>query len=901
MTQPVASFSGISSGVQWRDMIDQIMSIEAARRFDPLALRQGALRTQSEAWKQFQGIAIKFRDAARAFQAATAFDLFSTSGGTAANGRALVSVSAGTGAQPGSYSMEVLSTARAEKIGGAVVEGSSTQLGVSGSFALNGRTITVSAEDTLVSLRDKINATTAGAGASGVSATILSVSGGARLVLTAQTTGAAGIEMLDDGAGTLGALGFTDGTAHSNIGANGAARTNHLSSSTAAIATLLGVPLPTPSTIRIGGQAILIDLEVDSITTIAAKIAAATGNADSVRVMSEKVGTSTRHWIETDATVEVDPNDAEMSARTLAALGFTREGRSDIAQVVSSSNTFFDQSTNSQAEGSALLSNLTVNGQSLAIGDGDVITIGGTRGDGTAVTHSFAVNAGTTLQDLLSAINDSESGFGSGIRTASAGVDGGRITLADQTAGDSSLGLTLTVTRSTGGTVSLGAFSTDDGVVGRSRVIASGADALVRVDGQLIRSATNTITGAIAGTTVSALAAQPGETVTVNVERNADAIAGLLQEFAAAYNAVRSWVTTNSAPGGALAGNSALRSMAGTLTSQLLQPVVGITGDYTSAALVGLQHDRNGVLSLDVGMFKNALQNDLEGVRRLFTQSGSTTDFELEYITAGELAAPTATGYAVEITQAATLATVTGASFTNYATTGTADTVSITDASTGRIAEVLLSDGDDIQTIVNRMNSSFATQGLRLSAERTVGDQIRLVSLDYGTEGGFTVAYTPGDGGDGTALLGIAAGEHTGLDVAGMINGALATGRGQMLTGARGDASEGLVVRYTGTTARSAGSVGFSLGIGGALARAAGTLASDSSGAALYVQSTAQQADAIDPRLDDIQKRLDARRDALIRQFVAMEGAMAKAQALGDALIAQINSLNASSFNNNRR
>jgi flagellar hook-associated protein 2 len=471
-------------------------------------------------------------------------------------------------------------------------------------------------------------------------------------------------------------------------------------------------------------------------------------------------------------------------------------------------------------------------------------------------------------------------------------VTDGRVTLTDSAAGDSALALTLTLARSSGGSVSLGTFSTAHGTVGRSRVITDGTDALVRVDGQLVRSATNTVTGAIAGTTINVLAAEPGALTTVQVTRDADAMVKTLQDFAAAYNALRSWASTNAAPGGALANNSALRTMAGSLTAQLLQPIAGVAGALTSASLAGLQHDRNGVLSLDVAVFKAALSTDLDGVRALFSQTGTATDAAVEFITGGDTTAPTASGYAVEITQAATQAELTGAAFATYTTTGTPDTITLTDASTGRSAEVLLADGDDLTTIVQRMNSAFAADGLRLTAERTVDDRIRLVSTDFGTEGGFTIAYTAGDGGDGTALLGLAAGAHAGLDVAGTINGTAGTGKGQMLTGASGDASAGLVVRYTGDTARAAGTVRFSLGVGGTLARVAQTLAADSSGAALQMTTTASQADALDPRLDDIQKRLDARRDALVRQFVAMEGALAKSQALSSALLSQLNAFN---------
>jgi hypothetical protein len=36
MSDPIGSFSGLASGIQWRDMITQIMEMESQRRLDPI-------------------------------------------------------------------------------------------------------------------------------------------------------------------------------------------------------------------------------------------------------------------------------------------------------------------------------------------------------------------------------------------------------------------------------------------------------------------------------------------------------------------------------------------------------------------------------------------------------------------------------------------------------------------------------------------------------------------------------------------------------------------------------------------------------------------------------------------------------------------------------------------------
>ena len=70
-------------------------------------------------------------------------------------------------------------------------------------------------------------------------------------------------------------------------------------------------------------------------------------------------------------------------------------------------------------------------------------------------------------------------------------------------------------------------------------------------------------------------------------------------------------------------------------------------------------------------------------------------------------------------------------------------------------------------------------------------------------------------GGNGQANLHFASSGATvnpGLDVAGMINGVLATGSGQTLTGAAGNAAEGLAVTITGGLTGARGTANYSQG-----------------------------------------------------------------------------------------
>jgi flagellar hook-associated protein 2 len=444
VTGPIGTISGLSSGIQWRDLIDQIMKAEQTRTLDPVTARQTALNKQSTAWTTFQGLAAKVRTTAAALRDQASFDALSASATrSATTSRDLVSATATTGASPGTYGVEVLALARAEKLGGSFVADSSAALGVSGAFALNGVSITVAAGDSLVGVRDKINAANTGSTASGVSATIISTAAGAHIVLASSATGAAGIDTVDGTTGTLQSLGFIDATTSANIAASGVTQTHRVSSATIAIGAFLGLTMPAATTMSVGGAVVSVDLAVDSLTTIASKINTATGNASAASVQSETIGGKTSYRLVTNATVATDSSmNLANSTRALAVLGFTRPGRTGVTQVLKSANTFVDSGTTVNATGTALLTALQTNSQSLGIVATDTVTITGTRGDGTTITGTLAVGAGTTLQNLVDAVTAA----GAGARAATASLSGGRIVLTDGTTGDSQLALSVTVT-----------------------------------------------------------------------------------------------------------------------------------------------------------------------------------------------------------------------------------------------------------------------------------------------------------------------------------------------------------------------------------------------------------------------------------------------------------------------
>jgi flagellar hook-associated protein 2 len=884
MADPIGSFSGLASGIQWRDMVDQIMALEASRKLTPVTDRQTTEQKRLDAWGSFSSLVAKFRDATKGLRDGSAFGTFKVNASaSASSGRALVAATASVSATPGTYTVEVDDVARANKLSGNIVNSATTPLGLTGDFSVNGRAVTLTATDTLSQVRDKINALNSGASASGVSASVLSTGVSAqRLILTSEASGAGGIELADGAAGVLASLGVVDGTTSLNLTDTGGTQSYKVTSSTAAIATMMGVSIAPPSSITINGQTIAVDLTVDSLTTIAAKIQAAGGTAE---LTSESVNGKTGYRLVTGDAVAASTPDGQ---RTLEMLGFVKGGRAGVAQVVRNDTALGDAS-NAAAGTGTLLTDLSLGGAGLGLLAGDTFKVQGTRGDGSAVSLSFTVGAADTVQSLLDRINDATSGFRAGARQATATLSGGRIVLTDAAGGDSQLSLSLTATHAAGGNVSLGRMSTF--VTGRARELVAGTDARVTIDGVAMRRPTNTITDAISGVTLNVLQAEAGTTVDLTVSRDGESIRGSVDNVAKAYNALVKFVADQRVSGQPLATSAPLRAALASITNTLLAPVAGATGSFTRTAIAGLALQKDGTLALDATIFDAALTRNYADVARLFQTGGTATNSEVSY---GFSTDKTQAGtYGVNITAAPATASVAGAGFSGtYADDGTPDTMTITDASTNLSGSIQLANGDTTDLIVNKLNAMFAANKMNVTASMN-GNDVVIAGTQYGSAAKVTVAYTAG-GADGSAQLGIAAGVYGGVDVQGTIGGLAAIGYGRSLTGATGGATEGLALRYTGTAVGAMGTLTFMQGAAGALFNAADVIARSGDGAIATQQDAINRTiTSLKTRADTVQQMLDRRKDGLVAQFTAMESAIARIQSQGTAITNFLNAVKA--------
>jgi len=862
--------SGLVSTLDWATVIDQLMEI-AHRKVDLLEERKSQFEEKQSAWQDFNSKLLSLLTEARSLRTDDAFALFETSlsSNSSTEASELLSVEVGTSAHEGTYQIEILSVAQARRLSSKGFSAPDEALGLEGELVIGDEVLSISSTDTLYSLRDKINALDAG-----VRATVVQVSSeDYRLILTAEETGRTGFSVKDaSSVELLQALGLADGTLEvKHLGHDGSF-SDAFSSTTEAIGDLLGLSSPPSGTVQIKGTAVSIDLSTDSLTDIRDKMVAA-GIEASIETVT--VGDETRYRLKVGATLASDFVDQN---NVLELLGIVEEGQSNVAQVLTSSNSL-QKTSGGYIDASTTWAEVDTTGTGVNdISNGDTITILGRRHDGTEVRATYTISDKTTdtLQGLLDAI---EEAFGGEV-TAEITSDG-KIRVTDNTAGDSLLELTLVGNNEGGGSLDFGEVEVT--TRGYSMEISEGQDARLRIDGTLIERSQNVISDALPGVTLNLKSADPSTVITLQVSRDLEGIEEEVQAFVEKYNEVITFMNEQftyneeQEQGGVLMGSATLLSIQSQIRSIVSGTITGLPEGFNALSLIGITSDRNGLLSIDSEDFRDALEEDFEAVRKVFAPAGSTSTSELEYIYhSSDTQAGT---YSVVITQVATQASVTGTEDLSSGIAGD-ETITITELGTGKEAVVELTAGETIDDIVNALNSEFSEQGMHIRAEND-GGRLKLLHLDYGSANGFTVSQT-------ADYTGIADETYQGTDVAGTIDGESAEGEGQYLTGSSG-AAKGLVIKYTGTTTGEVGSVTLTFGVAEQLYRALEAITDPYEGIIKAETDGLQdRIDYIEERIEDMEERLERQRETLTQQFIAMENALAQLKTLSSWLSQQI-------------
>lgn len=517
-----------------------------------------------------------------------------------------------------------------------------------------------------------------------------------------------------------------------------------------------------------------------------------------------------------------------------------------------------------------------------AIGGGTATTLtfdfgtisGGSFDSGTGkyTGAAFASNGTGTKTVTIDSTNNSLAGIREAINNAQVGVtatiinDGGaspyRLVLTENSTGkDKSVKISV----SGDATVST-LLAHDPAATQNLSETITAQNAAFKVDGIAITKASNTVTDAIPGVSLILQKTNAGSPIKVNVTQDTTQITSAVNAFVKAYNDVNKTLSDLSAydasakQGAILNGDATVRSLQSQIRSTLGSALTGLTGSYTTLSQIGVSFQKDGTMAVDAAKLQTAIDSDPQSIGELFAASGTPTDSLISYTAATANTQPGS--YSVNITQLATKGQIAGSAAAALTiNSGTNDTLNVTLG--GVSATITLAAGTyasasalatEVQSKINSV-TAFAAAGLAVTATESAG-VITLAANDYGSGAGISITGNNAK----TDLLGGAPVTTAGLDVAGSINGVTATGAGQSLTGATGDASEGLKITITGGATGIRGTVSFFQGYAYKL----DTLASG------FLNSTG----AIPSRTDGINnsiKDIDSRRDALNRRLVDIE------------------------------
>ncbi len=215
----------------------------------------------------------------------------------------------------------------------------------------------------------------------------------------------------------------------------------------------------------------------------------------------------------------------------------------------------------------------------------------------------------------------------------------------------------------------------------------------------LIERSSNTVNDLFAGVTLTLYGAEPGTAIKLDIDRDLSGVQTSITNFVNAYNAVRQFINTQNrtaaADGtkddssGPLFGSSVLSDLQQTLTRIVGGGTQGVSKAFSSLGQIGIGFvDNNALddplkadtLTLDATKLEQALINNPDDVRRLFSFDFSSSDPRITLLGFTGKTAYSPTGYTLNLTSDGT--NVTGADINGVTGSATVNgkTIAVTDA-----------------------------------------------------------------------------------------------------------------------------------------------------------------------------------------------------------------------------
>lgn len=536
----------------------------------------------------------------------------------------LVGVTVNGLAEKGTYEVEVLRTARAQKDSSDVftslahsnrsdaITSATTGLDTlvsmpAGDFTINGKTVSVLATDTLEQVRDKINAVSG----IGVTASITNPGAGDfRLVITNNTPGST--TSYGDSTDILAALGVLNpDDSIKNLVQAPVTNTN----------SALNVLRPgfAGGSFSINGVSISID-PTNTLQDLRDRINTVTATAG---VSATIVSSSTSQaFLVITATATGTPITYSDPSNVLAELGVLNNDDSvknslQVSQTaLFTANGLRDQSR----QRSDIIYNPAVALSALAPG---LVTPGAQSVQISSGGVPFTVNYNDTMttNDVISAVNAAAILAGSDVRASLETIEGGnggfRLVIKDAS------GDPVTFASDTGGFIAAMDFR----------------------DPKILERASNTVSDLIPGMTLNLFAAEGGTTIKIDIEQNLNDVKNQIATFVEAYNSLISFIniqnTVDPITGkptedtGILFGSRVISDVTGRLGLAISQAIGGVNASFASLGNIGVKFVDNkrisdqslrNTLEIDEQRLDAVLLNNGDDVRKLFTFDGRTND-----------------------------------------------------------------------------------------------------------------------------------------------------------------------------------------------------------------------------------------------------------------------------------
>lgn len=528
-----------------------------------------------------------------------------------------------------------------------------------------------------------------------------------------------------------------------------------------------------------------------------------------------------------------------------------------------------------------------------AVGTG-TMTI--TLGNYDAVSNTFTANpekaaksititaANNSLAGIRDAINAGDMGVTASI--VNDGVNGGKLVLTSKESGAVN-SIRVSVADADGDNTDMSGLSslaydpTAGAGAGKNMTeLQAAKNAQLNIDGIDVESASNVVTGVLEGITLNLFKAS-ADTVSLDVTKDTDKITEAVNAFVKAFNDFNTTVrnltkfdesTTDytQKKSGVLLGDATARSISTQIRGMLAQ-TVSSGGEFTSLSQIGVTFQRDGSLAVDSTKLKNAVETNFDDIAKLFIATGASGDADISF--AGTGSKTQSGSYAVNITQAATKATLTGNAGPDLnIVAGVNDTLDMKIGDRTYNLTIPAGNYASAEALAASLQSQFVGAGLgtEVSVE---GGMLKLTAASYGSDNLLEVT------GGTSSLFGNSPLYQAGLDVAGTINGAAATGRGQILTAAEpGNAAQGLMLLVQGNVTGDRGLVNVSVGYASQLNNLIKEMVSDTGILAAKTEGINDSIKRLTKQEENLQVRLTAIEARYRSQFVALDALMTQMQ-----------------------